>query len=348
MDIKLSRRNLLKTMAAGSAVLASGCATVGGGADKKESGAKPFHFAHLTDMHVRRKRRGDDGYRACIASVNALDPAPDFVIMGGDLAFDGNYTAKEEYMDQVELFKAISDGLTMPYYCTLGNHDGLGWGARRKVAIDDPDIGPAHIMKRVGMPARYYSFDHEGWHFVILDSMFEITTDKGPTYEARIGDEQLNWLRHDLGKAAGRPTIVVTHIAAFCNVGQINGDPEAKAMIGDMVLRDNKALREILERHGVKAVLQGHSHMTEDFIFNGVAYLTSPAVSACWWSGTWKGYPYGYTVFTCHPDGRFEYDRKSFEWETHLEPADDLERKNTAEFEKFQQEQKALLAEERG
>jgi 3',5'-cyclic AMP phosphodiesterase CpdA len=234
----------------------------------------------------------------------------------------------------------------MPYYHALGNHDALGWSSRRKCDPNDPEIGMKMIMDRLGMERNYYSFDAHGWHFAILDTMFEVKTDNGPTYTGKIGDEQLAWLARDLGRAGTRPKVVVMHIAAFCAIGQINGDPDTKAVTPGMVVADNKALRLILERHGVKVVLQGHSHMIEDYTFNGVTYLTSPAVSACWWSGTWMGFPYGYTHLFVKGD-QLTWERPTIAWETYLEPEDSLERDRTKERAEFEAEQARLLAEER-
>ncbi len=339
----LSRRHFIGTVAAGGAGLAlSGCASVPSAEGGRSS--KAFTFVHLTDMHVRSKRKGHEGWLACVEHVRKLNPLPQFALMGGDLAFDGNYTAKEEFSNQIDLYKDGADKLGIPYYNSIGNHDALGWSPRRKCAADDPDIGKKLIMDRLGMEKSYYSFNHGGWHFVVLDSIFGVTTENGPSQVPKIGDEQLEWLAKDLGVHHGMPTVAMTHIAAFCNIGQVNGDMEAKAMTG-MVVRDNKALRIILERHGVKALLQGHSHETEDFFWNGVWYLTSPAVSAAWWGGTWTGSEQGYTVFTCDGD-KLTWERKVFPWTHYLEPEDELERKKTAEYEAFKAEQKALLEKE--
>jgi 3',5'-cyclic AMP phosphodiesterase CpdA len=342
----MSRRNFVKTVALGSAGLMApaGCAVL-----PVRSAAEPprhpdFCFVHLTDMHVREKRKGHLGYQACIESVKALRPRPEFALMGGDLAFDGNYTPKPEFENQIRWYKEISDSLGIPYYNCIGNHDALGWSARRKVDADDPEIGKIMIMDRLGMERSYYSFDHKGWHFFVLDSIYPVETDNGPSQEPRIGEEQLDWLRFDLGDACGKPTVGVTHIAAFCNIGQIQGNPEMRAM-NHMVVKDNKDLRLILERHSVKALLQGHSHKTEDFIFNGVRYLTSPAVSAAWWGGNWTGDPPGYTVFYCK-DGELLWERRFFEWEAQLEPEDDLEREKNREWDEFQRRQQELLEQE--
>ncbi len=306
--------------------------------------ADAFTFLHLTDMHVRRKRQGHIGYQACIDDVNENFPNADFVLMGGDLAFDGNYTAKEEFIDQIDLYKSVSDKLKMPYYNSFGNHDVLGWSSRRKVSPDDPDLGKKLLIEKLKMPGSYYSFNHKGWHFVVLDSIFPVEADHGIGYKGALGPEQLEWLRFDLGKHHDMPTVVMLHIAAFCHMGQINGNPKFNPF-GHMVIDDTVEFRRIIERHKVKAVLQGHSHAPEDYWYNGVWYITSQAVSAAWWGGNWIGFLPGYTVFTANGD-ELRWERRSFAWEHQLEPEDDLERKRIAELEEFRRQQKALMEDE--
>ncbi len=299
-----------------------------------------FSFIHLTDMHVKRKRKGNLGYQACIKHVNQLQPAPDLVLMGGDGTFDGMYTEKEEYLDQLDLFKSISDQLKAPYYPCIGNHDTFGLSSRRKTTPDDPDIGKDLFKKKLGLESTYYSFDHKNWHFVVMDSMLEIVSVEGPVQDHAFGENQLNWLRKDLGAHSNKPTIIVTHVAAFCNIGQYNSDPDLMAM-KHMVVKDNKAFREIIERHNVKAVLQGHSHIPEDYFFNNIWYITSQSVSAAWWGGNWKGYQPGYTLLKIK-DEELEWERISFEWTHHLEPEDVLERQKNAERNLFVEQQEKL------
>jgi hypothetical protein len=306
-----------------------------------------FTFVHLTDMHVTPRRWGDKGYRRCIESVVDLRPRPRFALMGGDLAFDGCYTPKADFEEQIRLYREISDGLGMPHHPCVGNHDVLGWSSRRKVPTSDPDLGKKLIMDRLEWEQPYYSFDHDGWHFAVLDSIFPIQASHGPTYEPRIGDAQLEWLAHDLGAAGDRPKVCITHIAAFCNIGQIRGSRDRKAMDGGMVLWDNRALRQVLERHQVVALLQGHSHRIEEYRFNNVWYITSAAVSGAWWAGSWTGSPPGYTVFRCR--GRqLNWEHRQFPWEPHLEPEDELERRKIAEQRAAEQRQRALRRRERG
>jgi 3',5'-cyclic AMP phosphodiesterase CpdA len=303
-----------------------------------------FHFLHLTDMHVRRKRKGNEGYARCVEAVNRLKPAPDLILMGGDMVFDGNYTAKEEYIDQIDQYTSVSARLKVPYYHCIGNHDVLGWHPRRKVEATDPDLGKKLIMERLGMPKSYYSFNHKGWHFVVMDSIHPVSTDSGPSYVGKFGEEQLDWLRHDLGAHTGMHVVVMTHIAAFCHIGQQEADLQAKAM-NHMVVADTRAFRHILERYKVKAVLQGHSHVPEDYYYNGIWYLTSQSVSAAWWGGNWKGFEPGYTVFSVKGDNLSWY-RRTFAWEHHLEPEDTLERERIAAHEQFLRQQASLRQEE--
>jgi len=346
--MRINRREFVSGVcAAGAAGLLPGVRALAADTQPSSRAATgPFRFVHLTDMHVTPKRQGDKGYAACIESVRRLRPAPAFALMGGDLAFDGNYNAKADFENFIRLYKEGSDGLGIPYYNCMGNHDALGWSSRRKVAVDDPDIGKKMIMDRLNWKKSYYSFDLGGWHFVVLDSIYPITTPNGPTYEPRIGPEQLEWLAYDLGAAAGKPTVAVTHIAAFCNMGQINADSNYKAMDGHMVLWDTKELRTILERHKVKALLQGHSHRIEEYFFNGVWYITSAAAGGAWWAGDWVGSPPGYTVFTCDGD-RLTWTHETFAWEPRLEPEDELERKKIAEQKAAQEEQQRLLNHDR-
>ena len=320
--------------------LGAGSLPLLGAANAKTETGSSFTFAHLTDSHVQRRRAGHLGFAECVKSVNALDRKPDLVLMGGDMVFDGLYTDKDVYLDQIALFKEGADKLDMPWYPCMGNHDVFGLSSRRKTTVDDPDIGKKLILDAFNWKKPYYSFNHKNWHFVVLDTIFEVQTDSGPSYVPKIGEEQLEWLRFDLGAHKDMPTVVLMHIAAFCHSPQLTGNPEVRAYNG-LIISDNNALREILERHKVKVVLQGHTHQNEDFRWNDVWYVTSQSVSAAWWGGNWRGFKPGYVVYTAHDDGRITWERKEYAWEHQLEPEDTLERDRIlqrADFEKAQRE----------
>ena len=343
------RRKFLKNMAglgAGAALLTSCSQLV---CDKEThqhescggSSEGGFSFVHITDQHVQRKRHGVEGYKECVKSIKREPVSLEFAVMGGDLAFDGNYNPKEKFVDEVKLYRDISRRLEIPFFHCMGNHDTLGLSPRRKVSIDDPDFGKKCIMRILDWPSSYYSFDHKGWHFVVLDCIREIDhPEHGPIYTPAIDEKQLKWLEADLGRVAGKPTVAFTHVAAFCNIGQIQSNPDMKAMTG-MVISNNKELRRIFERHNVKALVQGHSHDIEEFMYNDVWYVTSTAASGAWWAGNWTGSKTGYTIFHCNGD-RLSWEHKTYDWEARLEPDDDLERERIKEYRELQAKQKLL------
>lgn len=339
----MKRRKFIKQSAAAGIGLGFAPSLIKAGKNQET-----FCFVHLTDQHVYDKRSGTEGYRACIQSINDLPEKPDLVVMGGDMVFDGNYNLKTDYLRWINQFKSISDQLRMPWYPCMGNHDTFGLSSRRKTEKDDPDIGKNLIQKALNWPETFYSFNHKGWHFVVLDCIEETDTENGRTYIPRISDKQLQWLRNDLGRAAGMPIIVVTHIAVFYLKKQADGDTEAKAMVPGMVIENNRELRLILERHNVTAVLQGHCHHIEEFRYNGVRYITSAAGSGAWWAGDWVGDPPGYTLFECGSKGQLSWKHIGYRWQARLEPNDELERERQHEFDAFKARQQQLFLEETG
>src|SRR4051812_9587077 len=111
------------------------------------SGAGSFSFVHLTDQHVTHRRHAPQGYQKCIAAINATQPAPDFVLMGGDMVFDGAYTAKSDYENQIRLFNDLTRELKYPRHPCLGNHDLRGWRAREWRSARTPGYGQKMIME---------------------------------------------------------------------------------------------------------------------------------------------------------------------------------------------------------
>jgi 3',5'-cyclic AMP phosphodiesterase CpdA len=261
-------------IAAGASVLASPAAD------------ESFAFVHFTDTHIQPELRAPEGCGQCFTKINALQP--DFAISGGDLVFDANEVDKPRAKLQFDLYERALATLQIPVHGVIGNHDVLGMSNKSGVPASDPEYGKKMYEDRIG--ARYRSFDHKGWHFILLDSI-GMTPDRG--YIGLIDDAQLMWLKSDLEKTGrNRPIVAVTHIplvTAFLSYGA-GPDPATRSMV---VTNSREVVRMLLE-YQVKAVLQGHTHVREIVEYHGCQFITSGAVCGNWWKGLRMGHPEGF------------------------------------------------------
>jgi Icc protein len=170
-----------------------------------------FRFAYVSDTHLYAKGMDHRFAKACLKAVedvNALDPQPDFVLFGGDLAQLGR-------PDELALGQQIIQEIKAPVRMIVGEHDWyLDLGDKWREMFGDD----------------HYSFDHKGIHFVVLNSVVEkdFWTAKGYTPEERmaivsglddnrqspfeVGEAQRAWLKQDLaGVDKKTPVIVFSH-----------------------------------------------------------------------------------------------------------------------------------------
>jgi 3',5'-cyclic AMP phosphodiesterase CpdA len=255
-------------------------------AEKGES----FSFIFLTDTHIQPELDATHGVDLAMKQARGLKA--DFVIQGGDHVFDALGVPKERANSLFDLYAKTEQDLGMKVHHTIGNHDCFGVYAASGTGPSDPEYGKKMYVDRFG-PA-YYSFDHKGVHFIVLDSI-GITADRH--YEARMSDEQLAWLGKDLSApATGTPIIVTTHIPLVTAVASYT-PPAPQAASGNGFVNGPAAIK-LFEGHNVLAVLQGHTHVNERVDWHGVPYITSGAVCGNWWHGTRLGTPEGFTVVT--------------------------------------------------
>ena len=216
MERKFSRREFLKVSAQGAA--AAGLASLldgfgRSGPQSAEGGpeAQPFTFAYISDAHLYEKKLNKRFVRSiekAVADVNALDPQPDFVLFGGDLAQLGQ-------KGELDLGKEILDGVRAKRVMMVGEHD---WYL---------DMGE-HWRELFGPDT--YSFDHKGIHCVVLNSvivedywtapklspmermkaMAQLDNPNGRPFT--VGEAQREWLKKDLSAVPlERPIIVFSH-----------------------------------------------------------------------------------------------------------------------------------------
>lgn len=249
-----------------------------------------FRFVHLTDIHIEPERKANDGTIACFEKINSLQP--EFCLCGGDLVFDSMEVPKARGVELYDLYGKAVSRLAMPIHTTPGNHDVLGLSTKSGVLPTDPLYGKKMFEDRIG--PRNKSFDHKGWHFILIDSI-GITPERG--YYGLIDAEQIEWLKNDL-KALGpeKPAIVMTHIPVLSAVLQIVPD-SWKSQPGYLVTNSLDFL-DAIKGYNVKAVLQGHTHIRENLLYDGCQYITSGAVCGNWWKGARCGHPEGFAVVT--------------------------------------------------
>ncbi len=252
-----SRRRFLKlsAMAAGAAA-ASGVmphsfqlVNVASAAQPQGQGAQPFTFAYISDSHLYSKtvnERFVTRVQRAVDDINALDPQPDFVLYGGDLAQLGQV---EELKLGAELLKQVK----APVRMMVGEHD---WFL---------DMGE-YWKQTFGAP--YYSFDHKGVHFVTLMSVNEkdfwtekkltpmqrmqivAGLDDGRQSRFEVGPEEREWLRRDLEVVpATTPVIVFSHSPLYKYYRDWNFWTEDAEEIQAMLARFNRA-----------TVIHGHTH----------------------------------------------------------------------------------------
>lgn len=256
-----------------------------------------FTFAFLTDIHLQPERRAPIGFQMAIDKVNELNP--DFVISGGDQVYDvmrGNLGRADTLF---QLYTEMSRGFNMPVYNTVGNHDLFAIYPESPEDETHPDYKYGMYKRYLG--DTYYSFDHKGWHFIVLNSL-GVSEDK--RYTAVVDSVQLAWLKNDLiGVSRQTPVVLVTHIPLVTARGIITGNPA-----GHHVGNSSEVLAA-LEEHNLKLILQGHIHWKEHGQVNDrFQYLTGGSIAGNGWKGRRHDTKEGFVLL--HVDGddfRWEY-----------------------------------------
>ncbi len=232
-----------------------------------------FSFVFMTDIHLKQEMNAPKGFQLAIDKTNELNP--DFVITGGDLVYDAMRGGQARCDSLFTLYKEMSNGFRMPVYNTLGNHDLFAIYPESPEPETNPDYKSGMFERYFGKP--YYSFNHNGWHFIVLNSL-DVTEDK--KYRGHFHDEQLEWLKSDLGKTDTlTPVVVVSHIPMLSVRGQMTGS-------GTPMIDNVAEVFKMLENHNLKLILQGHIHWKESGIVNErFEFITGGSIAGNGWKG---------------------------------------------------------------
>ena len=248
-----------------------------------------FNFIFLTDCHLEPELDGIHGTSLAMTKARAVKA--DFAIQGGDHVFDSLGVPKARALALFDQYDKTEQQLGLKVHHTIGNHDVCGIYTASGVQPDDPLYGKKLFESRFGKT--FYSFDHRGYHFIVLDSIGLTDNHK---YEARIDADQLAWLSADLAATpAGTPIVVTTHIPLVTAL-QSYSDTDPKVLATSYSFHNGPEAIRLFAGHNVLGVLQGHTHVNERVDWHGVPYITSGAVCGNWWKGTRLGTPEGFTV----------------------------------------------------
>jgi Icc protein len=176
---------------------------------------KYFTAAFISDIHVKPSEVAEAGMKKALQNINQLKEQPDFIINGGDSIMDALAADKENTKSQWDLFnKIIQEENKLPVKHCLGNHDIWGWQLKVDVK-SDPFYGKGWWLQQTGYTKTYYSFTHNNWHFIFLDSVQE----NNGGYIALLDDEQFNWLEDELNNNKEKMICIVSHIPiiSFCS-----------------------------------------------------------------------------------------------------------------------------------
>ena len=277
-----------------------------------------YRFVFMTDIHVQPERKAAEGFKQAIAKVNELNP--EFVITGGDLIMDALGQSFERSTQLYDLYNSLIKDFKMPVYNTIGNHEVFGLYKKSGINPDHPEYGKEMYRKRLGDNKTYFSFDHKGWHFMLLDAV-GFTPER--RYTADIDSLQMLWIEEDLKSVSKEtPIIISTHIPFISAAAQIyNGGNKAngkRIAVGN----SNKVL-SLFENHNLRIVLQGHLHIVEEYIYKDIHFITGGAVSARWWRGDIEGFPEGFAVIDIQNKKDFTWHYQTYGWKAVKEEKND-------------------------
>jgi 3',5'-cyclic AMP phosphodiesterase CpdA len=256
-----------------------------------------FSFAFFTDLHLNNGN--NNCFQAFSQAINnAKSKNVDFIMTGGDnVDIDGMKNAQPAH----ELYQKYAlkiENAGIPFYPTIGNHDRF-WATEK----DDPLYNEGLFEKY--LQESYYSFDHKGWHFIVLNSA-QICDG----YYC-VGEEQKHWLADDLaGLDAETPIIISAHVP-FLSVYYpvLHGEYTAKDTFSNF-----KEIWDMFEGKNLKLVLQGHMHLYEEIKVKGVQFISAGAVSGNWWGGIYHGTEEGYLKVDINGNN-FDWKYVDYGWE---------------------------------
>ncbi|MGO4288163.1 metallophosphoesterase family protein [Chitinophaga sp. RAB17] len=242
-----------------------------------------IRFGVIADLHHDVMHDGPQRLSAFIEEMNTK--APDFIIQMGDLCVPKKENAP--LMDIWNRFKG-------PRYHVIGNHDTDGGFTREQVV---------EFWKA---PAKYYSFDANGFHFIVLDgNEHNESKSRPPGYARFISPVQLAWLRKDLDNTS-LPTIVCCHQGLDNDAGGLEN--------GTLLRYTLEAANKKAGKQKVILVLSGHHHQDYYNRINDIHYVQINSASYQWLGDDHQEMRYSAEIDKAHPYIKYTVPYKDPIW----------------------------------
>lgn len=198
----------------------------------------------------------------------------DGIVCLGDTAW-----SKPEYQDIGDLW----NGIGMPHYMVLGNHD-----------MDRNS--KAEVTAFYDMPSNYYAFDVKGLHFAALDTNYMQRRDAAggamedydhANYAGQITDcvpaQEMEWLERDLA-GTDKPVVLLSHAPLCKNQDEVHYCKQYR-QLHERILKHNECA-------GYKQVFlccHGHSHVDSYYNWEGIHHLGINSASNLWLGTEYEG-----------------------------------------------------------
>jgi len=203
-----------------------------------------FQFVVMGDNRAAQPVVQPETYKRIINEINLLNP--DLVVIVGDLI--RGYTSDDSLIrEEWKEFRRVTGELEMPFYLVVGNHD--VWDTlSQKIYLEE-------------CGELYYSFNHGGCHFIILDT--ELIGEM-----ERITGDQLEWLKKDLKRSKN-----AKHIFVFMHkpIWAFEGEPSGAW---------SRDVHPLLVKHKVDIVFCGHWHAYQIDYRDGIRYVITGGAGA--------------------------------------------------------------------
>lgn len=244
---------------------------VPGYSQKKHSRVK---IGMCSDVHLPTMHDADFRINTFMNRMKA--EKPDFIIELGDFA-----EASEKFGTYYNLWNTFPGDK----YHVIGNHE-MDGGHSREQALESRD-----------MKSPYYSFDKNGFHFIVLDGN-DKKDQAAKGYKQFIDTPQMEWIKKDLSKTR-HPVVVFSHqgLVVYHGVDEDYGIENAGQV--------RKIIKEHNSNHPDKKVIacfNGHTHWDYADKINDVWYIHINSMSY-----NWLGEEYSQIRYSPEVDKKFKW-----------------------------------------